>query len=77
MSVPAYRAVMLTTSVKAADGRVNVDVVAVTVPVPPTAGVMIVNDGPLFCAIETKVVFVGILSVSEHLQSRWGLCWQP
>ena len=37
--------------------------VPVTFPVPPTAGVVIVNAGPVFWVKLTKVVFVGTASV--------------
>jgi len=46
--------------------------VAVTVPVPPTAGVLSVNAGPEVCIIETNVVLGGVVSVSETLDAGSG-----
>ncbi len=45
----------------------RVAAVAVNVPVPPTAGVVSVNAGPLVCIAETKVVFAGTKSDSDTL----------
>src|SRR5437870_1041070 len=50
----------------------NVAMVAVTVPVPPTAGVVSENAGPAVCIIETNVVFAGIASVNETLDAGSG-----
>src|SRR5215213_2516879 len=55
----------LTTSVNIADAPEASDaVVAVAVPVSPTAGVLSVNAGPLDWLIDTNVVEAGISSVS-------------
>jgi hypothetical protein len=44
----------------------------VTVPVPPTAGMVHVNTGPPVCAEETKVVCAGTASVSTTLAASEG-----
>src|ERR1700742_4912591 len=44
----------------------------VTVPVPPTAGVVQVNVGPPDCVMETNVVFVGTTSVSTTFDASFG-----
>jgi hypothetical protein len=41
--------------------------VQLTVPVPPTAGVVHENVGPTVCDAETKVVFTGTASVRATL----------
>src|SRR5713226_4949969 len=64
---------MFTTSVNVAVApAARVALVAVTVPVPPTAGVVSVNAGPEVCIIETNVVFVGVESVSEMFWASLG-----
>jgi len=64
--VPLAAALTFTTNVNVAVAPdANVAMFAVTVPVPPTAGVVSVNAGPEVCIIETKVVFAGTASVSE------------
>jgi hypothetical protein len=45
----------------------NVAIVHVTVPVPPTAGLVHEKDGPAVWVIDTNVVFVGVASVTETL----------
>src|SRR5438094_509328 len=46
--------------------------VPVIVPVPPTAGLVTVKVGPLLCVSDTKVVFVGMLSVSTAFGAAAG-----
>src|SRR5947207_11928490 len=59
-----------TTSVKfALDGFGRSGIVHVTVPPEPTAGVMHVNVGPLFCCREMKVVLAGRASLSAALSA--------
>ena len=43
-----------------------------TVPVPPTAGLVQMNTGPVGCDSETKVVFGGIVSVIVTLVASDG-----
>src|SRR5438067_5170798 len=50
----------------------NMEIVQLTVPVPPTAGVEQRKAGPLVCAKETNVVFAGVASVSETLTAALG-----
>src|SRR5476651_1528240 len=44
----------------------------VTVPVPPTAGVVQMNDGPPVCVQETNVVWAGTASVSPTVAASDG-----
>src|SRR5262245_14085040 len=54
-----------TTTVNIADApTARLEIVHVIVPVPPTAGLVQANAGPLVCVSETKVVLAGMLSVS-------------
>jgi len=46
--------------------------VHVTVPLVPTLGLVQMNAGPVFCAVETNVVFAGNASVSETLVAGFG-----
>lgn len=46
--------------------------VQVMVPLVPTLGLVQMNAGPLFCAVETNVVFAGSASVSETLVAGFG-----
>ena len=50
----------------------NVAMAAVTVPVPPTGGVVKVQAGPEFCSNETNVVFAGTVSLSVTLAAFAG-----
>ena len=50
----------------------SVAMLQLTVPVPPTAGVLQVKAGPPFWASETKVVFAGIGSLTETLWAALG-----
>lgn len=43
-----------------------------TLPVPPTEGVVQENTGPVVCDSETKVVFAGTASVRETLPAKDG-----
>lgn len=62
-------ALTVTTSVNVADApEARVAIVAVSVAGP----VITVKAGPLFCTIETKVVFAGTASVSETLCASAG-----
>ena len=63
----------LTTSVNVALApAANVPRVAVTVPVPPTGGVVRVNAGPLSWVKDTNVVFAGMTSVIVTLRASLG-----
>src|SRR5688572_8171983 len=63
----------LTTSLKVAVAPApNVEIVQLTVPVPPTAGVEQLKAGPLVCANETNVVLAGIASVNATLTAPLG-----
>ena len=62
-----------TTSVNVADEPLaNVAHVIATEPVPPTAGVVIVAAGPVFCASETNVTPAGKVSLSTALTAAFG-----
>src|SRR2546430_17347660 len=50
----------------------NVAIAHVTVPVPPAAGLVQVNAGPLICATDTNVVFAGVASLSEAFWASLG-----
>src|SRR5438105_89340 len=59
-------ALTLTTSLNVAFAPApNMEIVQLTVPVPPTAGVEQVKAGPLVCVKERNVVFAGIASVND------------
>src|SRR5439155_436630 len=61
-------AVTLTTSLNVAVApALNIEVVQLIVPVPRTGGGEQLKTGPLVCANETNVVFVGVASVNEAL----------
>ena len=71
--LPLKPAPTLTVSVKLAEAPLaNVAHVIVTVPVPPTAGVVIVAAGPVFCASETNVTPAGNVSVNTALSAAAG-----
>src|SRR5947209_10687824 len=50
----------------------NVAAVALTVPVPPAAGVDNVNAGPAVCDADTNVVFAGTASLKVMLRAVFG-----
>jgi hypothetical protein len=50
----------------------SVAIEQVTVPVPPTAGVMHTNEGPLVCDSDTKVVPAGRTSENDTLCASLG-----
>src|SRR5262245_35763742 len=58
-------------NVAVAPGRSD-GVVAVTVPVAPTAGVVNVKTGPVFCSIETNVVLGGRVSNNPRVRPSEG-----
>src|SRR2546423_12788529 len=74
ITVPSgVSALTLTTSVNVALApAANVARVAVTVPVPPTGGVVRVNAGPLSWVKDTNVVFAGMTSVIVTLRASLG-----
>ena len=58
----------LTTSLKVAVAPAsNLEIVQVTVPVPPTAGAEQLKAGPLVCVNERNVVLAGVASVNDTL----------
>src|SRR4051794_34146738 len=62
-----------TTRVKVAlPPEASVASVPVTVPVPPTAGVELLNVGPVFCVKDTKVVLGGSASLSTTFWAAAG-----
>jgi hypothetical protein len=64
---------MLTTSVKTADAAAGSDaIVHVTAPVPPDAGAVQMNVGPLVCDSDTNVVFAGVVSVHATVDASDG-----
>jgi hypothetical protein len=66
-------ALTLTTRVKLALApAAKVAMAQVTVPVPPTAGLVQAKAGPAVCVIDTNVVFVGVASLSETLWASLG-----
>src|SRR6266571_3080848 len=68
-----FALVVCTTKVNEADApETSVAIEHVTVPVPPTGGFVQVNDGPLFCDSDTKVVPAGRGSDSETLCASLG-----
>lgn len=72
-TVPPAAAVSCTTSVKFAVAPLtNEPMVQVTVPAAPAAGVVQLNEGPLFCVIDANVVLGGSTSVSETVAASVG-----
>jgi hypothetical protein len=71
-AAPADGATRATIVKDAAEPAANVAIVQVTVPFAPTAGVVQLNVGPLFCVMETKVVFAGSSSASETFEASLG-----
>jgi hypothetical protein len=71
IAVPdAVPAGTLSTSVKVDDPTAKLALVQVIVPVPPTAGV--VQDHPVGCVIDWKVVFGGVVSVITAVVATLG-----
>jgi hypothetical protein len=68
-----FALVVCITKVNEADAPdVSVAIEHVTFPVPPTGGVVHVNDGPVFCDWDTKVVLGGRGSDRETLCASLG-----
>ena len=66
-------ALTLTTSLNVAVApAANTEIVQLTVPVPPAAGVEQLKAGPLVCANETNVVLAGVASVNDALTASFG-----
>ena len=62
-----------TTTVKLAEApEASVAMVPLMVPVPPTAGLVMVNAGPEVCASETNVVLAGMMSDSNTVCASLG-----
>ena len=70
--VPVAPGLMCTVIENVADPMANDAIVQVTVPVPPTGGLMHENVWPFVCDSETNVVFAGTASVSETLAALDG-----
>jgi hypothetical protein len=65
-TVPVAEELILTVIENVAEALgANVTSEQVIVPVPPTEGVVQEKSGPVDCDSETKVVFAGMVSVSE------------
>src|SRR5438552_18122167 len=63
----------LTTRLKLAFApAANGEIVQVTVPVPPSAGLVHEKDGPAVCEIDTNVVFAGVASLSDTVWASLG-----
>jgi hypothetical protein len=66
-------AVGCATSVKEAEAPdASVEIVHVTVPVAPTAGVAQMNAGPVFCVFDTNVVVAGSVSFNATVCALLG-----
>ena len=73
MIVPvAVPAAMCRVMENVAEPTGNKPIVQLIVPVPPTAGLLQENAGPVVCVSETKVVLAGVLSVSETAEAADG-----
>ena len=64
---PVAPGLMWTVIEKVAEPGANEAIVQLTVPVPPTEGVVHENVAPVVCDSETNVVFAGTASVSATL----------
>src|SRR5205823_3546612 len=67
MAAPTAPGLMWTVIENVAEVRASDAIVQVTMPLPPTAGVVQEKIGPVDCDAETNVVFAGTASVSETL----------
>ena len=62
-----------TTTVKLAEApEASAAIVPLIVPVPPTAGLVRLNDGPEVCVSETKVVLAGTTSERDAVWASLG-----